>query len=378
MNHAARFGRHALKCTRNGLSTAHTRNLNTVINFVPQQEVWVIERFGKFHRTAEAGIQLVVPFLEQIAYQQSLKEMAMDVPSQSGITSDNVTLSIDGVLYIKVVDPYSASYGIEDYIYAVSQLAQTTMRSEIGKLTLDKIFQEREALNLQIVAAINDAAEAWGVLCLRYEIKNIEIPESVKHAMQMQVEAERKKRAHILESEGNKTSTINIAEGEKQSVILKSEALRAEKINHAIGEAESMRLKADARAAAIEKIALAINTNNGDKAAGFAIAEQYMTAFKELAQESTTLLLPGDTHNPASMVAQAMTVYDRLQTSSSSRSPPAPTSSPGSSTPAPSSKSSPPVTPQTKPSSRLPDDVELLRDSPTSFKLPKQFVNVGQ
>ena len=205
MNHAARFGRHALKCTRNGLSTAHTRNLNTVsytsgmfrcaclkrrilscalhlprhvfisslsfqtfslksdmskyssqnlsqvINFVPQQEVWVIERFGKFHRTAEAGIQLVVPFLEQIAYQQSLKEMAMDVPSQSGITSDNVTLSIDGVLYIKVVDPYSASYGIEDYIYAVSQLAQTTMRSEIGKLTLDKIFQEREALNLQIV-----------------------------------------------------------------------------------------------------------------------------------------------------------------------------------------------------------------------------------
>jgi len=315
MNHAARLSRHAVKCTRNGYAAAQVRHgstFNTVINFVPQQEVWVVERFGKFHRTAEAGIQVVIPIFEKIAYYQSLKEMAMDVPSQSGITSDNVTLSIDGVLYMKVIDPYSASYGIEDYIYAVSQLAQTTMRSEIGKLTLDKIFQERETLNNQIVAAINDAAESWGVLCLRYEIKNIEVPESVKHAMQMQVEAERKKRAHILESEGLKTSKINIAEGEKQSVILQSEALRSEKINHALGESESMRLQAEARAAAIEKIAIAINSNNGDKAAGFAIAEQYMVAFKALAQESTTLLLPGDVNNPAAMVAQALTVYDRL------------------------------------------------------------------
>lgn len=319
---------------------------------------------------AEAGIQIVLPVLEQIAYHQSLKEMAMDVPSQSGITSDNVTLSIDGVLYMKVIDAYQASYGIEDYIYAVSQLAQTTMRSEIGKLTLDKIFQERETLNLQIVAAINDAAESWGVLCLRYEIKNIEIPESVKHAMQMQVEAERKKRAHILESEGEKTSTINIAEGEKQSVILQSEALRSEKINHALGEAESMRLQAEARAAAIEKIAEAITANNGEKAAGFAIAEQYMTAFKELAQESTTLLLPADVNSPASMVAQALSVYDRLGTSNGTPSSTAqPSAAPETQAPNTSAK----AFSATKSNSRSPDGIELLRDSQTAFGSSKGF-----
>lgn len=378
MNHAARLGRHAVKCTRHGLSAAqvqHSSTFNMVVNFVPQQEVWVIERFGKFHRMAEAGIQIVLPVLEQIAYHQSLKEMAMDVPSQSGITSDNVTLSIDGVLYMKVIDAYQASYGIEDYIYAVSQLAQTTMRSEIGKLTLDKIFQERETLNLQIVAAINDAAESWGVLCLRYEIKNIEIPESVKHAMQMQVEAERKKRAHILESEGEKTSTINIAEGEKQSVILQSEALRSEKINHALGEAESMRLQAEARAAAIEKIAEAITANNGEKAAGFAIAEQYMTAFKELAQESTTLLLPADVNSPASMVAQALSVYDRLGTSNGTPSSTAqPSAAPETQAPNTSAK----AFSATKSNSRSPDGIELLRDSQTAFGsskgFPKQFM----
>lgn len=367
MNHASRLGRHAVRCTRNGFhnhlniagfSIRHAAAMNTIINFVPQQEVWIIERFGKFHRTCEAGLQVVVPFLENISYCQSLKEMAMDVPSQSGITSDNVTLTIDGVLYIKVIDPESASYGIEDYIYAVSQLAQTTMRSEIGKLTLDKIFQEREMLNSQIVAAINSAAETWGVLCLRYEIKNIVVPDTVKHAMQMQVEAERKKRAHILESEGFKISKINIAEGEKESVILQSEALRAEKVNHAQGEAESMRLQAEARAAAIEKIALSIGRKNGDNAAAFAIAEQYMVAFKELAQKSTTLMLPGDTANPASMVAQAMSVYQRIQPAAlpSSPSPPSSTSPPAPSPPAPGT-----TAPKTQ--SVRADGIELFAES---------------
>eukprot|EP00116_Pleurobrachia_bachei_P007919 sb/3468181/ len=256
-----RVGRLTPQLTRGITSSAvrhQSAGVNTFINFVPQQEMWVIERFGKYHRMAEAGINIVVPIVESIAYKKTLKEMAMDVPSQSGITSDNVTLNIDGVLYIKVVDPYKASYGIVDHTYAISQLAQTTMRSEIGKITLDKIFQERETLNANIVASINDAAESWGVLCLRYEIKNILIPDSVKHAMQMMVEAERKKRARILESEGEKTSKINIAEGQKQSVILQSEAMKAEKINSAIGEAESLRLNAEARAAAIEKIANAV------------------------------------------------------------------------------------------------------------------------
>lgn len=338
--------------------------------------MWVIERFGKFHRTAEAGIQIVVPILESIAYAQSLKEMTMDVPSQSGITSDNVTLTIDGVLYIKVVDPYRASYGIEDYIYAVSQLAQTTMRSELGKLTLDKIFQERETLNQQIVAAINDAAESWGVLCLRYEIKNIVVPDNVAHAMQMQVEAERKKRAHILESEGLKTSKINIAEGEKQSVILRSEAMRSEKVNHAVGEAESMTLKAQARATAIQKIADAINQNNGDKAAGFAIAEQYMSAFKELAKESTTLILPADVNNSASMVAQAMSVYQRLQSPDSPSGAPAPSSTPHTTGTNPAAATIKTSSSTGSTMSAHEAGVELLKNSSTlnsEMKLPRQF-----
>lgn len=305
----------AIRCTRDGLTKDVTQIrhvTNTVLNFVPQQEAWVIERFGKYHRIQEAGIAWVVPFLEQIAYVQSLKEMAIDVPSQSGITSDNVTLDIDGVLYVKLTDPHKASYGIEDYFFAVTQLAQTTMRSELGKLTLDKVFQERETLNTKIVYAINEAAETWGVLCLRYEIKDITVPTSVQEAMQMQVEAERKKRAHILESEGRQQSSINIAEGQKRAVVLRSEAEKEERINNAMGEAEAVRVQAIARAEAINQISIAIGQNNGDKAAGFAVAEQYVSAFGKLAQTSTTLMLPSNTGDVSSMVAQAMAIYSKV------------------------------------------------------------------
>jgi len=198
--------------------------INTVVLFVPQQEAWVVERMGKFNRILDPGINVLIPVLDRIKYVQSLKEIAIDVPKQAAITSDNVTLNIDGVLYLRVIDPYNASYGVEDPEFAITQLAQTTMRSELGKITLDKVFQERENLNANIVEAINKAAQSWGITCLRYEIRDIKLPARVQEAMQMQVEAERKKRAAILESEGIRAADINVAEGKRQARILASEA----------------------------------------------------------------------------------------------------------------------------------------------------------
>ncbi|XP_040141917.1 stomatin-like protein 2, mitochondrial isoform X2 [Ictidomys tridecemlineatus] len=206
---------------------------NTVVLFVPQQEAWVVERMGRFHRILEPGLNILIPVLDRIRYVQSLKEIVINVPEQSAVTLDNVTLQIDGVLYLRIMDPYKASYGVEDPEYAVTQLAQTTMRSELGKLSLDKVFRERESLNANIVDAINQAADCWGIRCLRYEIKDIHVPPRVKESMQMQVEAERRKRATVLESEGTRESAINVAEGKKQAQILASEAEKAEQINQA-------------------------------------------------------------------------------------------------------------------------------------------------
>uniref|UniRef100_A0A8C2LVB1 Stomatin-like protein 2, mitochondrial n=1 Tax=Cricetulus griseus TaxID=10029 RepID=A0A8C2LVB1_CRIGR len=208
---------------------------NTVVLFVPQQEAWVVERMGRFHRILEPGLNVLIPVLDRIRYVQSLKEIVINVPEQSAVTLDNVTLQIDGVLYLRIMDPYKASYGVEDPEYAVTQLAQTTMRSELGKLSLDKVFRERESLNANIVDAINQAADYWGIRCLRYEIKDIHVPPRVKESMQMQVEAERRKRATVLESEGTRESAINVAEGKKQAQILASEAEKAEQINQAFG-----------------------------------------------------------------------------------------------------------------------------------------------
>ncbi|XP_076801986.1 stomatin-like protein stl-1 [Clavelina lepadiformis] len=288
---------------------------NTILLFVPQQEAWVVERMGKFYKTLSPGLNVLIPILDQVKYVQILKEQAIKIPEQSAITRDNVGLHIDGVLYVRVDDPYKASYGVENPEYAVTQLAQTTMRSEIGKLTLDAIFQEREALNINIVKAINHASEEpWGISCLRYEIRDIQVPERVQDAMQMQVAAERKKRAQILESEGQKEAAINVAQGQRESQILSSEAEKIEKINQAEGDAKAMLAKADAKARSIQLVAGSLSREFGSNAASLSVAEQYVSAFGNLAKEGNTILLPSNTGEVSNMVAQAMSIYKNLNT----------------------------------------------------------------
>jgi len=287
--------------------------INTVVMFVPQQEAWVVERMGKFNRILDPGVNVLIPLLDKVRYVQSLKEIAIDIPSQSAITIDNVTLNIDGVLYLRVRDPYKSSYGVEDPEFAITQLAQTTMRSEIGKITLDTLFRERDNLNAAIVIAINQASEAWGIQCMRYEIRDIRMPSRVQEAMQMQVEAERKKRAAILESEGIKTAEINVAEGRKQSKILESEAEKQQLINEAQGAAEAVIAAGKARAQSIEMVSKALGQTNGSNAASLAVAEKYVTAFQELARTNNTLILPSNPGDVSSMVAQALGIYNQLK-----------------------------------------------------------------
>eukprot|EP00794_Sanderia_malayensis_P009598 gene9598-10585_t len=264
--------------------------VNTVIKFVPQQEAWIVERFGKYNATLMPGLNLLIPIIDEIKYVQSLKEIAIEVPQQSAITRDNVTLHLDGVLYFRVVDPYKASYGVEDPQFAITQIAQTTMRSELGKIVLDDVFKERDALNHMIVEAINGAAQVWGIKCLRYEIRDIQLPTKVKESMQMQVEAERRKRANILESEGQRESAINRANGEAKAILA----------------------KAQARAEAINMISKALVERSGNQAAALSIAEQYVQAFSNLAKTNNTVILPSNTGDVASMVAQAMAVFGQI------------------------------------------------------------------
>ncbi|KAB5518860.1 hypothetical protein GE09DRAFT_977850 [Coniochaeta sp. 2T2.1] len=287
---------------------------NTIIRFVPQQTAWLVERMGKFNRILQPGLAVLIPFIDRIAYVKSLKEAAIEIPSQSAITADNVTLELDGVLYTRVFDAYKASYGVEDAEYAISQLAQTTMRSEIGQLTLDHVLKERAALNTNITAAINEAAQAWGVTCLRYEIRDIHAPKPVVEAMHRQVTAERSKRAEILESEGQRQSAINIAEGKKQSVILASEALKAEKINRASGEAEAITLKARATAQGIDAVARAIaeGKSAAQGALSLSVAEKYVDAFGKLAKEGTAVVVPGNVGDIGGMIATALSVYGKV------------------------------------------------------------------
>ncbi|KAK5123088.1 hypothetical protein LTR85_003285 [Meristemomyces frigidus] len=290
---------------------------NTIIKFVPQQTAWIVERMGRFNRILQPGLAILVPVIDRIAYVKSLKENAMEIPSQSAITADNVTLELDGVLYTRVFDPFKASYGVEDADYAISQLAQTTMRSEIGQLTLDHVLKERAALNTNITQAINEAAADWGIRCLRYEIRDIHAPGPVVEAMHRQVTAERSKRAEILDSEGQRQSAINIAEGRKQSVILASEAIKAEQINSASGEAEAILLKAKATAAGIDAVARSIEQGqqSAQNAVSLSVAEKYVDAFGKLAKEGTSIVVPGNVGDIGSMIATAMGVYGSVNQS---------------------------------------------------------------
>lgn len=285
------------------------------INFVPQQEVFIIERFGKFSRQKEGGVMFKIPLLEEIAYVQVMKELVIKVDGQKAITKDNVTVDLDGVLYIKIRDPYKASYGVDDAENAITAIAQTTMRSEIGKLTLDGLFSERDQLNQKIVEAINDASEDWGMGALRYEIRDIEIPKEILMAMQKQVEAERTKRAEILKSEGVREASINEAEGKRKAQILASEAQEIELINEARGQAEAVKLNAQAKAAAIEIIAQKLGDSNGEDAARFELAARYIDAFGELAQENNTLILPAETGDVPAMIGTAMKSFQSINKS---------------------------------------------------------------
>lgn len=297
-----------LNCARAIIRHRSTTPINTILMFVPQQEAWIVERMGKFHRILDPGLNVLLPLIDSVKYVQSLKEMAIDIPKQSAITADNVTLNIDGVLYLRVLDPYLASYGVEDPEFAITQLAQTTMRSELGKISLDNVFRERENLNVGIVASINKASEAWGITCLRYEIRDIKLPPRVQEAMQMQVEAERKKRAAILESEGVREADINVAEGQRASKILASEAERQQQINKAQGEAEALLTLAQARAKGLNIISKALQ-QDGKDAASLHLAEQYINTFSKLARTNNTMILSSEVNNVPSFISQAMAIY---------------------------------------------------------------------
>ncbi len=278
------------------------------VRIVPQQHAWVVERLGKFHATLSPGLNIVIPFVDRVAYRHSLKEVPLDVPSQVCITRDNTQLAVDGVLYFQVTDPQRASYGSSNYIVAITQLAQTTLRSVIGKLELDKTFEEREFINTRIVSAIDEAAMNWGVKVLRYEIKDLTPPAEILRSMQQQITAEREKRALIASSEGRKQEQINIATGEKEAAIAKSEGDKQAQINHAQGEAAAVLAVAEATAEAIRKVAQSIQTPGGMEAVNLKVAERFVDAFGQLARTGNTLIVPANLADVGSLIAAAMTV----------------------------------------------------------------------
>lgn len=288
------------------------------IRIVPQQGVFIVERLGRYSRTLEAGPHLMVPFIDRVAYRSALKENVLDIPPQICITKDNVQVTVDGVIFYRVIDPKAAAYGVNDYELAVIQLAQTTLRSEIGKIDLDKTFEEREHINNSIVMAVDGATQPWGVKVLRYEIKTINPPRDVLDAMEKQMRAEREKRARILESEGMRDSQINNAEGRKQDVIKQSEADKQRQINQAQGQAEAILSVARATAEGTKLVAAALSTDGGRDAATLRVAEEYIKQLGQMATNSDLLIVPSNVGDPNAMIATAFGVFDRVKARQSS------------------------------------------------------------
>ena len=273
---------------------------------VPQRHEYVVERLGKYRTTLEAGFHILIPFLDKIAYKRNLKEQPVDIGGQTCITADNVTLEVDGIMYIQVINSRQSAYGIEDYHFAASQLAQTSLRSAIGKISLDNTFEARETLNQQVVDALDDAAQNWGIKVLRYEIKDIQPPRSVLEAMEKQMRAEREKRAEIARSEGDRQSTINRAEGDRAEAIAKSEGEKMKRINEAEGRAQEILKVAEATAAGIRKVGESLASPGGQEAARLEVAKKYLDEFGKLAQENNTMILPGNLTDVSGMIATAM------------------------------------------------------------------------
>lgn len=273
-----------------------------IVRIVPQNQAYIVERLGKYHSTLEAGFHILMPFIDKVAYRHSLKEFAIDVPAQQAITKDNVALGIDGVLYLRIMDPKGASYGVENLRFAITQLAQTTMRAEIGKLSLDETFESRENINAIVTQAIDEASEPWGTKVLRYEVKDISPPHSILEEMEKQMAAERERRVAVLTSEGYRQAEVNQAEGDKQALVLRAQ-----------GNADAVEIEAKARATAIKTISDAINQDGGTTAVAQQLSEQYITAFEKLARDGTVALLPTDGSDVTSVVSKAFTAFEALK-----------------------------------------------------------------
>ncbi len=282
------------------------------MRIVPQRHAYIVERLGKYNQTLEAGMHILFPFIDKVSYKHTLKEQAVDVPPQMCITKDNISVEVDGILYMQVIDPKNASYGINDYSFASTQLAQTTMRSVIGKLPLDKTFEERDSINGEIVKAVDAASDPWGVKVTRYEVKNITPPQSIEDAMEKQMRAEREKRAVIAESEGERQAQINMADGEKQAAIARSEGEKLKRINEAEGRAAEIRSIAKATAEGITEIAKSISAEGGSDAVNLRIAEQYIGEFGNLAKVNNTMIIPANLSDVAGVVATAKEVIGKI------------------------------------------------------------------
>ena len=283
---------------------------------VPQREEWIVQRLGKYNRTLDAGLKILVPVIDQVAYKHTLKEQTFDVASQSCITKDNISVEIDGVLYMQVNDARAASYGVENYFIAISQLAQTTLRSEIGKIDLDRTFEERDTINARVVDAVDRAAEPWGVKILRYEIKDITPPASVRDALEKQMRAERERRAVVAESEGERQARINVSEGDRQETINLSEAEKLKQINEAEGRAQEIKLVAEATATGIRDVASALIENGGREAVNLRIAEQWVSQFGQLAKTNNTMIVPAQLGDVATLVSTVMKSMETMDASS--------------------------------------------------------------